>query len=419
MAPRLPTISEASDFSVTLPEAAQRAENQEKRVEEALSLDEDLVTRLGRQLSTRSIISTASSLALQQRELASGPHLQNFYYLDGGFCGEVFAYMGEPLVLKRALNNDQNLWNDYLTGLKVHEQFTLAQDLFAPYEPPRIPKPQYCIATANNEWWNQNGARFPKDWENRDRMPILVLERILPLTKSVREDLIDVFSSPCGREKAKSSPGNRICLARLLLGRRRRSTRPPKYFSLKNFSLHLDQAMRISLDIENYAAEMAIALAICHWRVHTDANDVEFVLGSAPTIKNFGMLSASEVQALRPYTDTSPGSRYHKYRKRTAHLWMLDFYKSKNMAASEDGVRQAVRAAEDNELYYPRPHKKRESDQKLWECFALNYLSASSKIMAMDGADEGVRTLPTKFIKGWEVYREQKLMAHPEPNETA
>jgi Zinc finger protein len=362
MALRLPTISEVSDFFVTLPEAAERAEDLETRLEEALTIAEDPATRLGRQLSARSVISTSSSFALQQEEAASRADLQDFKFLDNGFCGDVFAMMGKPLVLKRARQKDDQLWRDYLTGLTVHSEHALIQDLFTPYEPPRIPMPQFCISPDNHKWWTENFAKFPKNYETKERMPILVLERILPLVKSIREDLIDIFSAPKGREEAKMSPGNRDYIARLLLGRRRRSTRYPMFFRPKNFSLHLDQAERIGLDVETYAAEMAIGLAICHWRAHVDANDVDFVLGSAPTMTNFATLSASQIQALPPYTDTHPETRYHNYRKRTTHLWILDFDKCKDMAVSEDGVKQAVKAAEDNNLYYPRPHKKRGYD---------------------------------------------------------
>jgi hypothetical protein len=34
--------------------------------------------------------------------------------------------------------------------------------------------------------------------------------------------------------------------------------------------------------------------------------------------------------------------------------------------------------------------------------------------MVLDEASEEVRALPTKFIEGWEIYRAEKLIAHPE-----
>ncbi len=415
MASRLPGISEDSEFSVTLSEAAERAERVHEELEEALRWDENPVTRLGRQLSHRSVISTASSFAQQQEEAAYQVDLQIFQFLDCGFCGDVFAYTGKNQVIKRAINNDGQLWHDYLTGLDVHTKFSISQDLFTPFESPRIPKPQCCINPKNERWWRENGAKFPEDRQTEERMPVMILERILPLTKPIRDTIIDVFHGPKGKEEAKASPGNRNCIARLLLGRRRRSDRPPAFFRLKNFSLHLDQAEKIGLDIDTYAVEMAIALAVCHWKVHVDANDVEFVLGSAPTKLNFPALATAQVAALPPYTDTDPETSYDNYKKRSTHLWMLDYDKCKKMAADEEGVRQAVKAAEDNEVYYPKPHKKRESDQKLWKHFKGSYLWASSRIMQADEATtEEMKSLPIKFVEGWEIYRREKLDARPE-----
>jgi Zinc finger protein len=411
MTSRLPTISESSDFSVTLSEAAERAQELNRQLDEVLLLDEDPVSRLGRQLSHRSVISTTLSFAQRQEQAAFQVGEQKFEFLDNGWCGDVFSYTGKNKVLKRAKRNDEQLWNDYQKTLSVRDQVSLAetQKLFTPCEPPRIPVSGPCIPPNSEEWWEENGAKFPDDCQTEHKMPVLVLERILPLTKPIREDIIDVFCAPSGRAEAKASPGNKNCIVRLYLGQRRRSQRPPAFFRLKNFSLHLDQAEKVGLDINIYATEMAIGLAICHWRVHVDANDVEFVLGSAPTIINFSALTPAQVKTLPSYTNTDPEFRYHNYRKRTAHLWMLDFDKCKDMAMNAEGVEQAVKAAENNDPYFPKPHQKRENDLKLWEHFKSSYLWASSKIIEADQVNDEVKALPATFIDGWEHYRKEKL----------
>ncbi|ERF68643.1 hypothetical protein EPUS_09136 [Endocarpon pusillum Z07020] len=403
MSPRLPDVSEDSVFSVTLSEAAARADRFISR------LDEDPVTRLGRQLSHKSVISTASSFAREQEEAAYRSEIRTFLFLDHGFCGDIFAYTGRNQVLKRAINHDDNLWNDYLMGSDVHAKFSVAENLFAPHEPPCIPKPEACISPENERWWAQNGLKFPDDRQTEQRMPIMILERILPLSKPIRDNLIEVFHGPRGKDEAKAAPGNRNCVARLYLGKRRQSERPPSWFRLKNFSLHLNQAEMIGLDIKTYATEMAIALALCHWRVHVDANDVEFVLGSCPTTQNFAPLTNEQIKALAPYTDTDPDTRYDNYRKRSTHLWTIDYDKCRTMTLNESGVSQAIHAAEENDPYFPKPHAELESDQKLWEHFKSNYLSASSRVMIADAVNEEARALPIKFIEGWEVYRKGKI----------
>ncbi|KAF7506240.1 hypothetical protein GJ744_012132 [Endocarpon pusillum] len=86
-------------------------------------------------------------------------------------------------------------------------------------------------------------------------MPMIILERILPLAKPIRDNLIEVFHGPRGKDEAKAAPGNRNCVARLYLDKRRQSERPPRWFRLKNFSLHLNQAERIGLDTKTYSVE--------------------------------------------------------------------------------------------------------------------------------------------------------------------
>jgi hypothetical protein len=165
---RLPTISEASDFSLTLPEAAERAERLHEQLAEIFPPNEDPVSRLGRTLSHRSVVSTTPSFALQQEEAALQASLQKFEFIDNGGCGEVFIYTGKLQVIKRAKHHDQQLWKDYCTGLDVHSKFAIAQDIFQPFEPPRIPKPKCCISPDNEKWWQANGSKFPDDRQTEE-----------------------------------------------------------------------------------------------------------------------------------------------------------------------------------------------------------------------------------------------------------
>jgi len=88
---------------------------------------------------------------------------------------------------------------------------------------------------------------------------------------------------------------------------------------------------------------------------------------------------------------------------------MLDFDKCHPMPMTDDGIAQAVTAAEDNDPYFPKPHKTHPSDQKLWETFSQAYLKASKTIMdAVDFVDV-LKDRPEKFIRGWEDYRMSKL----------
>ena len=65
--------------------------------------------------------------------------------------------------------------------------------------------------------------KFAKHLQEEPRMPIICSERVMPLPKQIREDLIDIFGPEEGRPGAKLAAGNKDCVARLYLGRRRRN----------------------------------------------------------------------------------------------------------------------------------------------------------------------------------------------------
>jgi len=169
--------------------------------------------------------------------------------------------------------------------------------------------------------------------------------------------------------------------------------------------------MELGLDTYLYAAEMACGLVICHWRAKVDANDVEFVLGSAPTTLNFGHITSRQLADMPKMTSTYPDHLYNNFKKRTTHLWILDFDKCHEMDVSDCGIEQAVKAAEDNDPYYPKPHKQLAEDQQLWKHFKEAYLYSSSTIFLLDGIPEGMAKGPQKFIQGWEDYRKHKIDA--------
>ena len=246
------------------------------------------------------MISTSSSFAIQQQEASASSGLQTFREIGSGYCGIVFDHAGTGTVIKQAKQGIETLWNDYLLQANVYEQFNQAESLFEEYKPPRIPRPIHFIPSDGSKWWSENNIKFPPYLRDL-KTAVLCSERILPLPKPIREDLIYVFCPiPC-RQAAKISKGNKDCIVLLYLGHRRSEAslaRSQRFFSLRNFSLHLDMAEELCLDIRSYATEMAIGLALCHWRAKVDANDVEFVLGSAPTILNFAPLTAAQISAL-------------------------------------------------------------------------------------------------------------------------
>jgi len=74
-------------------------------------------------------------------------------------------------------------------------------------------------------------------------------------------------------------------------------------------------AEEIQLDVAALANEMAIGLALCHWRAKVDCSDVEIVIGSAPTILNL-TVSAQQIWSMPTNTLTRPEGLYHNFEKR-------------------------------------------------------------------------------------------------------
>lgn len=115
--------------------------------------------------------------------------------------------------------------------------------------------------------------------------------------------------------------------------------------------------MVLGLDLDAMALgrEMAIALAVTHWKAQVDGMDSEYVLGSAMTTTS---------DRRRPYT-TAPGAttipaprkvRLMEFTKRAIHMWVIDFDKASRISLTRNDVdKKLIPAFLGNNPYYPRP----------------------------------------------------------------
>lgn len=150
-----------------------------------------------------------------------------------------------------------------------------------------------------------------------------------------------------------------------------------KSFSLRNFPLHIDQIEDLGLPAILYAQILAETLAELYWRVHVDANDVEFVL--AP-----------------PFQDNSPRwlpgppnpDNVIKSDVLGDHMtWLLDFDCCRHMPLNEAGVQQAVAAFYLNDPYFPRLGREDGRDREMWAVFRERFLEASVDILGESGEE--------------------------------
>jgi Zinc finger protein len=375
----------------------------------------DPVGRLQRWFSLHAVISTTSPHAEHQK--AAALSLQPpFSEIGRGYTGVVYEVPRENRVVKKAISRElaANLWNDFSIGVTVHAHFAAASFYVENSSIlPRTPR-YFGFYEAKDkhfvELWKKTSARFPAG--HTQPYSFMVVERVLPLPMPIRDDLIDLFAPPSLVEAAKKSKGNKDAIARLYLGRKRRTTQS-RFFSLRNFPLHLDQALVICPDdVDRFASEMGTALAVLHWSCQVDAADVEFVLASAPTAENFECVDTFVVQQFGPVPrSVNADTQELNFQRRTVHLWIIDFDKVKKMTLDRDGINQAIVAAEENDPYYPKPVADKGSrEHALWRTFGESYLAASKGIIERKG-HKNCADLPVKFLQGWREYRERKVRA--------
>ncbi|KAG5980710.1 hypothetical protein E4U55_003735 [Claviceps digitariae] len=230
-----------------------------------------------------------------------------------------------------------------------------------------------------DERWKQLLPLLPGKFEGCRAM---TAEKIGPVSSKAQLLLIDEYGPETHREQLRESvrDGKREhCLARVYLGRRRQmhqdqehqQRRGPRFFSLRNFPVHADQAEELGLPCERYARAMAEALAVLHWKVRTNGADVEFVLGASREAGD---------------ADTSVCLGEHA-------IWMLDFDCSRPITADESGLESIARAFWRNDPYYPQPHSAHQGDQKLWRIFAAEYRRVGMEVVQAhprEGEDVGV-----------------------------
>ncbi|KAK6081219.1 hypothetical protein SCUP234_04872 [Seiridium cupressi] len=244
-----------------------------------------------------------------------------------GFCGSVWSNSDHEVVdststaIKREDGGPgRSLFNDF----DIHTTLILAYKDCAPQirSSFRIPK-CHGFVPGSYSGWNTTKVlgRFPSGYTPCN---ILITQRIPPVSEQARQTLLD---------------------------------------RLRNYPLHVNQMMDLELDVPGYATAIARALAFMHWAAKIDANDVEFVLASAPD---------GDIPQFQ--------SKYFGGHS----LWILDFDCCKRMSMDEQGVQRGAEAFLQNDPFYPLPGKDNQEDKELWGNFRAAYEKASSFISQTD-----------------------------------
>ncbi|KAK2032260.1 hypothetical protein LX32DRAFT_710799 [Colletotrichum zoysiae] len=358
-------------------------------VVDVLENDKPTVT-LQRYLSVNSILSTKSSFAIRQQE-ASEKHIP-LEVIGEGFCAIVYDLPSSGRAIKAARRQKETeLWNDFVAHVNIWEAAKNNTSFF-------VPKPSYYVVYEDIAAWmiahrhevsSQTGFKSePTD--------ILVMERIMPLPRVIRQALVEVFCPPSQKAEASSNYKNKSCLVRLYLGVRRPNQRTEGPFTLRNFELTLDKMDILGINPMQFVRPMAEALAIMHWTAQRDAYDVEFVLGSSPERRiTAAELSSIDLAGRRITTwNRSPdGCANLNFLRRAVSVWLLDFNQCQRMHSTPLGVEKAVKAFWENDPYFPRPNQDLSSTEgQLWQEFKSVYLATSFECL------DSSATLPGDFI---------------------
>lgn len=354
---------------------------------------------LQRLLSSKSVISTSSSLAKRQ-EAAVGLNAQ-FREIGTGSTGKVFEKPGTPWAFKLSLlDRSEKLWNHYVIHLRIQRSLDYLGSIAGEVEVPRAA----WFANKASDFWEESFELFPVDSTfPKRRRDVFCMERVYPLPEVIRNALIDIFCNPNHAQEVRNIMTNKDCLIRPYLGRKRYGSSQrggSRFFSLRNYKLHIDQFQSLGLDAEEWATSMASVLAVLHWHTKVDALDIEFVLGSTPVDRNAirRVLPLKEVEHLKPGSSTFEHNTHitPNFRKRAVCLWILDFDACSPIKMDHAGVRQAVKVFFDTDPYCPRPCSRDEFGEKLWNIFSKLYILTGQKLTS----ETTYEKLPAQFIQG-------------------
>ncbi|VUC31592.1 unnamed protein product [Clonostachys rosea] len=283
--------------------------------------------------------------------------------IGAGHCGSVWAalasnkYPGLLIALKR---------EDGSPGRSLRNEFTIQSQVYQlGLGSVLVPSPLSFIERSGD--WSSILPHLPEGFEPCNAM---MSEYIKPVSDACRQVLAERYC-PQGMLPSQilNSPENEHCLVRIYLGRRRFASDDKKrhlsrFFSLRNFPLHMDQVEELGLTCDVWAKAMGGALATIHWKLRIDGADIEFVLGAPrDTLKKADNLNESA-------------------------LWVLDFDCCKPITPDSAGLTAIARAFWRNDPYYPRPGTANEKDQELWNIFAEEYKRVGKEILEGEGATD-------------------------------
>ncbi|KAI4179526.1 MAG: hypothetical protein LQ346_007174 [Caloplaca aetnensis] len=237
---------------------------------------------------------------------------------------------------------------------------------------------------------------------------MFAVERIPPVAKAARDVLVDLYFEHGydeAKEEAKRDEENEDCLVRVYLGEREADTTVSynrNESTLRNFPMRLDRwEDAVGRDgVRVLARQMAVGMAVLHWRAKVDGMDVEFVLGGPspttrqpPVVRGYDELTRGPRRVI-PIIGSTPTAQ------KAVEMWILDFDKASPVGLTENDVKKRlVPAFLGNDPYYPLPKK---GEEELWGLWRETYLRASEVVLGEaqgEVNDFGAHRLSRVFVE--------------------
>lgn len=312
---------------------------------------------------------------------SSSNDTKHFRQIGKGQCGTVYA-IGQDRVTK--LPNSTVKADELFQDARIHELVIKAIQCVRRDSHIRIdinvPGFTAWLDPTSQPFWRDTVRRFDARSISVPNYG-LISDQIHPLHLETRRTLVDTLYPRSTKDQKLTllnRQENSDCLVRLYLGRREvdRSKLDHNNITLRNFPLHIDEMKHFKLDTKAYAEVMAQTLAVMHWKAGIDANDVEFVLGSAPEFNKTPQHKGIQNETM----DTAAKLYNFNLERRSIGIWLLDFNQCSTFSDDAAGLKKIVDSFWWNDPYYPRPNSTNLEDKELWEIFAEAYLALSSKL---------------------------------------
>lgn len=356
-------------------------------IPDPLSKDQEVDTRTPDEVKLAKALGTVAQAQSDDRVFAAtgkGPYA----HIGAGSHATVFSLMDNAVAVKVHTKGTSAMENE------AYKHVLIAHSL-SKYPSSRIRVPKFRAWFRMDEEQMDPVKAAQVKWYCDLPAEAMLIDRILPLRKEVRDGLIQAYA-PAKRQKQMSKDRRNVdCLIHLYLGNC--SNGPGPLSGLRDFKMNLTMMDKLRVPFEEYASSMGQALATMHWDTCVDARGIKFVLGTAP-------IAPPEKQRDLPDTLEQFQKELSERTSRPlrADMFCLDFDLVEDLCDCQKDcdcrgdIDKAVEAFKASPPYFPRPNSANPAASLAWNAFVMGYLESTRKVL---GEEKKVVELGVQFLE--------------------